>query len=168
MVVREAAIRAQLAAAVQRVLSVMGAEVQSGFEDDFQSYGRCFVQFANAPVLIVALVRSEPMLADLFQKYTPAYTRLQALETNGALISVAMAVQNLLLSATTQGLGACVQTGPLIAADGFDKVLSVPDGWNILCLVTVGYPDEDPAVVRKKSVDQILIQPFTGDTGEVQ
>jgi nitroreductase len=133
-----------------------------GYERDYRSYCRNFLHFEQAPVLLLALFRSEATLAALFREDSPAHARMTALEQEGAVISVAMAVQNLLLSAADQGLGACVMTGPLIAAESLERLLSVPDGWKILCMVGVGYPDESPGPIRKKTVEQVVIHPKPG------
>jgi F420 biosynthesis protein FbiB-like protein len=162
MVVSDPALRRQMAAGVEEAASRMAGEIRPGFEKDYQSYSRHFLLFEQAPVLLLALFRSEATLAALFREDSPAHERMTALEQEGAVISVAMAVQNLLLSAADQGLGACVMTGPLIAVESLERLLSVPDGWKILCMVGVGYPDESPGLIRKKTVEQVVIHPKPG------
>jgi nitroreductase len=101
-------------------------------------------------------------MAGMFREGSDGHTAMRALELESASISVAMAVQNLLLSATEQGLGTCVMTGPLIASGAIDRIVQVPDGWKILCIVPVGYPDETPDPTSRKSVDRVLIHPKIG------
>lgn len=164
MVVSEPALRSQLAASTREAVARLSEEVIPEFKSDFLGYCQHFLYFEHAPVLIFALSKSETTLAALLKKGSLAREWMQSLEMKGAIISVAMAVQNLLLSAADQGLSTCVMTGPLVAVDAFSRILSVPEGWDILCMVCVGYPDEEAQPIRKKPVDHILIHPKTGQT----
>lgn len=159
IIVKDPTVRLSLAGCVQEAVDATTWDILSGYEDEYRSYSRSFSHFAQAPVLIIALVRAAPTLAVLLRSNTPSQERLSAMEVNGAIISVAMAVQNLLLSATDQGLGTCVMTGPLMAAESFARVLAVPEGWTILCMVCVGYSDESPLPIPKKTVEQVVINP---------
>ncbi len=66
-----------------------------------------------------------------------------------------MAVQNLLLAAHALGLGSCVLTAPLIVRDVVVRELSLPQEFDLTCLVALGHPDETPAPPRRKSIEQI-------------
>ncbi|HKW27782.1 MAG TPA: nitroreductase family protein [Verrucomicrobiae bacterium] len=106
--------------------------------------------FANAPVLVVVLHKqpvsvSAPVLAGLKNPDL----------VSGEPLSVAMAVQNFLLSAQALGLGTCVLTGPLLAQDVLVGVLGLPAGHDLTCLVALGYPAESPAPPRRKTIEQI-------------
>jgi nitroreductase len=65
-------------------------------------------------------------------------------------ITVALAVENLMLAATSLGLGTCYVTcyGNHVAHERERKILretlKLPDHIRLICLVTVGYPDELP------------------------
>lgn len=65
--------------------------------------------------------------------------------------SVYMAVQNIVLSATVEGLGTCVMGAPLEIKDEVNEFLGignikVPQGssLDLLCAVVIGWPDHDP------------------------
>ena len=75
---------------------------------------------------------------------------------SGEPLSAAMATQNLLLLAHASGLGACILTGPLLAPGALDAIPDVPSGFHVLCLVALGYPAEDPAPPRRKSLEHLL------------
>ena len=107
--------------------------------------------FAIAPVLIAAL-HKEPAS---FSAALLAGTRSPEL-TSGEPLSVAMAVQNLLLAAQTLGLGTCALTGPLIVQEVVADALALPPGHHVTCLVAVGYPAESPPPPRRKTVEQIV------------
>jgi coenzyme F420-0:L-glutamate ligase/coenzyme F420-1:gamma-L-glutamate ligase len=57
-----------------------------------------------------------------------------------AVQSTAMAVQNLLLAATADGLGACWMCAPLFCPDVVRAALALPDDWEPQALVTLGGP----------------------------
>ena len=67
--------------------------------------------------------------------------------------STAAAVQNILLSAHSFGLGACWLEGPMLARRELETVLHIEDPWQLMCLITLGYPDEAPPPVRRKKIE---------------
>lgn len=107
--------------------------------------------FGRAPVLIVAL-HQRPVNIGRRVLDGLAHPAL----VSGEPLSVAMAVQNLLLAAHALGLGACVLTAPLLAQDRLALVLPLPAGFDLTCFVALGYPDESPAVPRRKGLDMIV------------
>lgn len=64
--------------------------------------------------------------------------------------TVAAAVQNLLLAAHAEGLGACWMTGPLHVADEIQAHLGT-DGKVLAAVIPLGYPDEIPSVPKRKT-----------------
>jgi coenzyme F420-0:L-glutamate ligase/coenzyme F420-1:gamma-L-glutamate ligase len=60
-----------------------------------------------------------------------------------AVQSVAAAIQNLLLAAHAEGLGACWMCAPLFAPDAARVALDLPGDWEPQALVTLGYPAEE-------------------------
>jgi coenzyme F420-0:L-glutamate ligase/coenzyme F420-1:gamma-L-glutamate ligase len=108
--------------------------------------------FAKAPVVLIVMHR---------QPINAAAAVLEGLK-NGELVSgeplsAAMAVENLLLAAHALGLGACVLTAPLLAPMAFRQVLAIPAGYDLTCVVALGYPAETPTAPRRKELDQILL-----------
>ena len=69
--------------------------------------------------------------------------RRQGLERDMAVQSVALAVQNILLMAHAQGLGACWMCAPLFCPDVVRETLGLPFDWEAQALLTVGYPAEE-------------------------
>jgi F420 biosynthesis protein FbiB-like protein len=74
-----------------------------------------------------------------------------------AVQSVAMAVQNILLAAHADGLGACWMCAPLFCGDVVREALDLPDDWEAQALVTLGYPASvgNPAL-RRPAAEQML------------
>jgi nitroreductase len=106
--------------------------------------------FAEAPLLVLALHKrpvsvSAPLLAGLKNPEL----------ASGEPLSVAMAVQNLLLATQALGLGACVLTGPLLAPEAIARTLALPPGYDLTCMVAMGHPAESPAAPRRKTIEQI-------------
>ena len=58
--------------------------------------------------------------------------------------------ENMMLAAQTLGLGTCIQTGPIRflmtdeKAKAFRDSLDIPEGYKLLYVISVGYPDEQP------------------------
>ena len=75
---------------------------------------------------------------------------------SGEPLSAAMAVQNLLLAAHCLGLGACVATAPLLAAEVWRDQADLPAGFEPTCVVAVGHPRRQPPPPVRKPLEQIL------------
>ena len=58
--------------------------------------------------------------------------------------------ENMMLAAQTLGLGTCIQTGPIRflttdeKAKAFRGSLDIPEGYKLLFVISIGYPDEQP------------------------
>jgi nitroreductase len=162
MILTDRETKRRLADRVQEAIGRAAGDLSLLKPADFTSYSRNFLHFAEAPAVILALCRSTPVMAYLFKEGSPTRARLKILEEEGAVMSVAMAVENMLLSATGMGLATCVMTGPLIAEESFNEILSVPEGWKIACLVCAGFADESPAPAPRKTAAQVTISPPHG------
>ncbi len=119
----------------------------SDYAGDFAHYATFFGQ---APVLIVVLHKCPISLSSLLLKGA-----IQPELISGEPLSAAMAVQNLLLAAQALGLGSCILTAPLIVREAALGVLNLPTGYDITCLIALGYPDEQPLQPRRKSIEHI-------------
>ena len=59
--------------------------------------------------------------------------------------------ENMMLAALSLGLGTCIQTGPIRflttdeKAKAFRDSLDIPEGYKLLYVIAIGYPDEQPA-----------------------
>ena len=63
--------------------------------------------------------------------------------------SVAAAIQNFLLAAHVEGLGACWRVAPLFCPDEVCRALDLPPNYQAQALITLGYPAEKPTSTRK-------------------
>lgn len=137
------AVRQQLGAKIAALPPVAGR-----YAEDFLHHA---LVFAGAPVVMIALHKrpvalSAPLLAGLVHPEL----------VSGEPLSVAMAVQSLLLAAHALGLGTCVLTAPLLAGDALRVTMSVPEGYEVTCLVALGYPDEAPSAPRRKELAHVM------------
>lgn len=136
-VMTDAEVKGQLACA-------MGMRLRADLERDGlplevieRDVARSYARITGAPVVILVALTLTDM--DVY----PDPRRSQA-EWTMAVQSVAMAVQNLLLAAHAEGLGACWMCAPLFCPEVVKAALHLPEDWQPQALVTLGYPAEPP------------------------
>lgn len=104
-------------------------------------------KFATAPIVILACSTMEGM------NKQPDVER-QRVERDLAMQSLGAAIQNLLLTASAKGLGACWFCAPSFCKDTVRSVLKIPAEVEPEALVAIGYPAEKPAApIRKMLID---------------
>jgi F420 biosynthesis protein FbiB-like protein len=106
-------------------------------------------RIVTAPAVIAACCT----LADM-DRY-PDARRAEA-ERLMAVQSTAMAVQNLLLLAHAEGLGACWMCAPLFCPDTVRAALDLPADWEPQALVTLGYPDNAGRPRERRAIADIV------------
>jgi len=100
-------------------------------------------RFATAPVLILACFTMEGM--DKFSD-----EKRQKFERDWAMQSLAAALENMLLAAHANGLGACWFCAPGFCKETVRRVLKIPDEIEPEALIAIGYSAEKPPVPPKK------------------
>ena len=106
-------------------------------------------RFSEAPALILAGYTMEEM-----DRY-PDRARRRAEEIM-AVQSAAAAIQNLLLAAAANGLGACWCCAPLFCQGIVRRALELPRAFIPQALLTIGYPAHTPPVPPRKSFDALV------------
>ncbi|MCJ7652648.1 MAG: nitroreductase family protein, partial [Actinobacteria bacterium] len=71
------------------------------------------------------------------------------------VVNVSIATEHIALEATELGLGTCWIRA--FDADGVQELLALPDGIIVLCLMTVGYPAQDPPPRPRVPLEKIRI-----------
>jgi nitroreductase len=103
-----------------------------------------FIRFARtyggAPVVIVVLTPVDPL---------PSFRKAN-------LESASAAMENLLLAATSFGLGTCWMTGPLRDEAALRRILAIPEDREIVAITPLGYPEAIPAAPPR--LDPALVQ----------
>lgn len=148
----------RMASAVQEAVERIARHVEPAFGDAFRAYGDYFVRFREAPVVIVPAFRELEVLSNLVDTQTGIedLETIGQMEFNSGLISTSLAIQNLMLYAHSVGLGTSCMTGPLVAVRQIKAILQIPDSWKVAACVPVGYPDESPQPVGRKSVKTVV------------
>ena len=106
-----------------------------------QDATRSYARITEAPITILACLT----LAEMDNYMDERRARAEYLM---AVQSVAMALQNLLLAAHAEGLGACWMCAPLFCPAVVREALALPMDWEAQALITLGYPasaDRRPA-----------------------
>lgn len=63
------------------------------------------------------------------------------------------ALENILLSATAEGLGTVFHIPVSDEAEKIKKILNAPEGYEFTCLLTMGYPAENAFLPKQKVID---------------
>lgn len=100
--------------------------------------------FAAAAPVLVAVVSSKGKVS--------AWLGNQAQDTNFRLLDIGIAAEHFVLAAAEQGLGTCWLGW--FGAKGGAKALGLGAGKKIEVLLSVGYPDENPAPRPRKSTGE--------------
>ncbi|MEK7412443.1 MAG: nitroreductase family protein [Planctomycetota bacterium] len=115
-----------------------------------EDVNRSHARITGASVIIVVCTTLTEM-----DRYPDEVRR--AAEYTMAVQSTAMAVQNLLLAAAADGLGACWMCAPLFCPDTVSSALALPSDWAPQALVTLGVPaGAGKPAVRKPLTDVVL------------
>src|SRR5947209_2689698 len=105
-------------------------------------------RFIEPPVLILVGYTMEGM--DVYPDRAG-----RAAEETMAVQSAAAALQNLLLAAAANGLGACWCCAPLFCPGIVRQALRLPRAFTPQALLTIGYPAHTPPVPPRKPLDSI-------------
>jgi nitroreductase len=69
-------------------------------------------------------------------------------------ITMGLALKGFILKGEALGLGSCTLTAPLVFIYNVEKILGTED-IDIRCFITVGFPDEVPGSIERKSVMEV-------------
>ncbi len=148
-IVTEPATRQALAFAMgQRLRDDLAADRRPSEEIE-TDVRRSFSRINGAPVLIVVCLSMVDM-----DRYPD--DKRSAAEYTMAVQSTALAAQNLLLAAHSEGLGACWLCAPLFCPDIVVKTLDLPPDWQPQALITLGYPASTRESTREPLETRVL------------
>lgn len=130
-----------------RAAAGVAGRLVAGQADEIVHYAGLF---ENAPVVILAMhKRSVAVGRQLLEQAGSSLV-------SGEALSTAMAVENLCLGAHALGMGTCVMTAPLLAAQTWRQLPDLPAGFEPTCLVALGYPAERPEAPRRKDLKHVI------------
>jgi nitroreductase len=72
-------------------------------------------------------------------------------------ITLGLALNGFILKGEALGLGSCILTAPLVFIYNVEKILGTGDV-DIRCFITVGFPDEVPRSIERKSVRELYME----------
>ncbi|MBU1056472.1 MAG: nitroreductase family protein [Proteobacteria bacterium] len=147
-IIRSHKVKQQISSVVEKKWSQSG-DGESGIDDPIKTYAGNFISFVSAPVLIMVDIKKPPRF--LIKRYDE-----NAAKITGSYASACMAVQNLLLASHDKGLGTCVYSGFLAAENEVKQILNISDKRELVCLIALGYPDENPLPPGRNDIQHIL------------
>lgn len=149
VVLREFEIKEKLALA-------MGERLRADLERDYvpqavikKDLNRSYERLTTAPVLIVVCMSTIDM-----DTYTD--NKRNENETIMAIQSTAMAGQNILLAAHSEGLGACWMCAPLFCPDVVQSTLELPEDWQAQGIISLGYPAQVRIKTREPLESRVI------------
>lgn len=159
-VVRSAAMRAELVAAVARKTAEMSAIIaRSRHAEDFGSYGDFFHEpLASAQVIVIPQYREYPdLIANLIESGGGDPARFSTASAMQAeLCSTSAAIMALLIQAHAEGLGACMMAGPMVARDELQALLGIAEPWRMVGAIAVGHPTGTAPARGRKPLDRVV------------
>lgn len=123
---------AQATVHLAEYMDVMGPDV-------YEQAVKWYSELGGAPVVIGV---SMPVVSDEIEK-------------RNWLISIGAAIENLLLAATAEGLGACNITVPEWIQEGLDEVFEVAGDRTVVGVIALGHPGTLPSEFPEKHADNV-------------
>ena len=137
------------------VFCVNDSQVQKIQKTKFYEYfGLFFLSLSNNqfPCQLVTF----QIIHKIIHKQNLSFEERYQLRAVPWLQSVAAAIQNMLLVATSLGYGSCYNTGCLIAREGIQKVLGIEPPWMLIALVPIGIPAHHPQAPKRKPLETVM------------
>ena len=106
-------------------------------------------RFTTAPLLVLCCLTMEDMDTYLDEER-------QRNERDLAVQSLAASIQNLLLAAHAEGLGACWYCAPAFCKTAVKQTLKIPDNVEPQALITLGYPAETMASPERHPLGKVV------------
>jgi len=130
-----------------RFVVVRDNDIRTGLVEALSENNPATKALQNAPLIIVACAKLE----------RSGYYHGEAQTAKGDffMFDVALAMQNLALAAHALGLGT-VHVG-MFDHDKVDKLLNVPEGYTVVEMTPLGYPDQEATAPPRKELSEIVV-----------
>ena len=110
--------------------------------------------FADAlPKQQKMLMESGLLIIPFFRQLTCPLLKPAEQSSLNYFASAWCALENMLLAATDKGLGAVFHIPVRDEADKIKTILHAPEGYEMTCLLTIGYPAEDAFLPKQKEIN---------------
>lgn len=116
-------------------------------------------------------VSREPGFKNMFRN-APNLICVCAPKDGGFDLDAGLLGENMMLAAQSLGLGTCIQTGPVRflltneKAKPFLEAIDIPEGYKLLYVIAVGYPDEKPDAKPRDASKVKFIGASSAETSE--
>lgn len=146
--------RENIAKVIAPLIKNMAAFKELVFEVDDSGDKDKMEMFADAlPKQQKMLMESGLLILPFFrQKQSPLLEPVEQSSLN-YFASAWCALENMLLAATSEGLGAVFHIPVSDEADEIKKIVGAPEGYEFTCLLTMGYPAENAFLPKQKEIN---------------
>jgi nitroreductase len=156
LVITNPNIKEKLGQAVhQKLNEILEWPEAKGRENRINAYRFSYTFFDQAPVVIAVL--GKDVASVIRQTIADHGVIKKRNRPSSEHLSIAAAIENLLLAATDLGYGSCWMTGPLVAADEIEKILEIEPPWYIASLIPLGKAKESPPSRPRRPLDEVSI-----------
>ena len=146
--------RENIAKVIAPLIKNMAAFKELVFEVDDSGDKDKMEMFADAlPKQQKMLMQSGLLILPFFrQKQSPLLEPVEQSSLN-YFASAWCALENMLLAATSEGLGTVFHIPVSDEADEIKKIVGAPEGYEFTCLLTMGYPAENAFLPKQKEIN---------------
>ena len=146
--------RENIAKVIAPLIKNMVAFKELVFEVDDSGDKDKMEMFADAlPKQQKTLMESGLLILPFFrQKQSPLLEPVEQSSLN-YFASAWRALENMLLAATSEGLGTVFHIPVSDEADEIKKIVGAPEGYEFTCLLTMGYPAENAFLPKQKEIN---------------
>ena len=126
------------------------------FEVDESGDKDKMAMFADAlPKQQRMLMESGLLILPFFMQKTHPLLNPVELSSLNYFASAWCAIENMLLTATDEGLGTVFHIPVADEADKIKEIVGAPDGHELACLLTIGYPKPDAFLPKQKEINPL-------------
>ncbi len=146
--------RADIAKVIAPLAKNMASFRELVFEADDTGDKEKMEMFADAlPKQQKMLMQSGLLILPFFrQKQSPLLRPAEQSSLN-YFASAWCALENMLLAATAEGLGAAFHIPVSDEAEKIKEIVGAPEGYEFICLLTIGYPAENAFLPKQKEIN---------------
>lgn len=146
--------RENIAKVIAPLIKNMAAFKELVFEVDDSGDKDKMEMFAEAlPKQQKMLMESGLLILPFFrQKQSPLLEPVEQSSLN-YFASAWCALENMLLAATSEGLGTVFHIPVSDEADKIKEIVGAPEGYEFICLLTMGYPAENAFLPKQKEIN---------------
>lgn len=99
------------------------------------------------------LMQSGLLILPFFVQKTHPLLKPVELSSLNYFASAWCAIENMLLTATDEGLGTVFHIPVADEADKIKEIVGAPEGYELACLLTIGYPKADAFLPKQKEIN---------------